>query len=276
MSSDASRARVLLDEGSSWHPVCLFLEGVAQHLAGDRDRARELLQEGAHRAAVAAPMFQALCLAQLALLATEEGDLERATILSTRAGAQVKRCRLEQCPLVALVMAVSAAVRAERGRVDEARVDLRHALELLGEITDPSPWYEIECRILLARATLRLNVLTAARELLEAAAPALRRTPDGGVLAEWLGEARGEVDLALDSTAEVDWSLTTAELRVLRYLPSHLTFRQIAERLFVSPNTVKTHARGIYRKLGVSCRGSAVECARDVGLVELVGGEVDR
>jgi LuxR family maltose regulon positive regulatory protein len=73
----------------------------------------------------------------------------------------------------------------------------------------------------------------------------------------------------------VDWSLTTAELRVLRYLPSHLSFRQIAERLFVSPNTVKTHARGIYRKLGVSCRGGAVECARDVGLVELVGGEVE-
>jgi LuxR family maltose regulon positive regulatory protein len=276
MGSDASRARVLLDEGSSWHSVCLFLEGVARHLAGDRDRARELLQEGAHRAAVAAPMFQALCLAQLALVAMEEGDLERATILSTRAGAQVKRCRLEQCPLAALVIAVSVVVRAEHGRVDEARVDLRHALELLGEISDPSPWYEIECRILLARATLRLNGLTAARELLDSAVPALRRTPDGGVLADWLGKARGEVDLALDSTAEVDWSLTTAELRVLRYLPSHLSFRQIAERLFVSPNTVKTHARGIYRKLGVSCRGSAVECARDVGLVELVGGEVDR
>jgi LuxR family transcriptional regulator, maltose regulon positive regulatory protein len=276
MGSDAARARVLLEEVGPWHPVCLFLEGVARHLAGDRDRAWELLQEGAHRAAVSAPMFQALCLAQLALLATEDRDLERATILSTLAGAQVKRCCLEHCPLMALVMAVSAAVRAERGRDEEARVDLRHAVELLGEITDPSPWYEIECRILLARATLRLNGLTVARELLDGAAPALRRTPDGGVLAEWLGEARAEVDVALDSTAEVDWSLTTAELRVLRYLPSHLSFRQIAERLFVSPNTVKTHARGIYRKLGVSCRGGAVECARDVGLVELVGEKVER
>lgn len=276
MSSDASRARALLAEVSSWHPVCLFLEGVARHLVGDRARARELLQEGAHRAAVSAPVFQALCLAQMALLEMEEGDHERAMILSSRAGAQVKRCRLEQCPLMAMVMAVSAAVRAERGRVDEARVDLRHALELLAEITDPSPWYEIECRILLARATLRLNGLTAASELLDAAAPALRRTPDGGVLAEWFGDARAQVELALDATAEVDWSLTTAELRVLRYLPSHLSFRQIAERLFVSPNTVKTHARGIYRKLGVTCRGGAVECARTAGLVGLVGGEVER
>jgi LuxR family maltose regulon positive regulatory protein len=279
MGADASRARALLEEVSSWYPVCLFLEGIARHLAGDRAQARELLQKGAHRAAVTAPMFQALCLAQLALLASEEGDHERATIFSGRAGAQVKRCRLEQCPLMALVMAVSAAVLAERGRVDEARLDLRHALELLGEITDPSPWYEIECRVLLARATLRLNGLTAASQLLDAAAPALRRTPDGGVLAEWFEQARAEVELALDATAEVDWSLTSAELRVLRYLPSHLSFRQIAERLFVSPNTVKTHARGIYRKLGVSCRGGAVECARNAGLVghvELAGGEVQR
>jgi len=279
MGSDASRGRALLEEASPWHPVCLFLEGVARHLAGDRNRARELLQEGAHRAAVSAPIFQALCLAQMALLAAEEGDHERAMILSSRAGAQVKRCRLEECPLIALVAAVSAAVKAERGRVEEARLDLRHALELLGEITEPSPWYEIECRVLLARATLRLNGLTAARELLDSAAPALRRTPDGGALADWFASARAEVELALDATAEVDWSLTTAELRVLRYLPSHLSFRQIAERLFVSPNTVKTHARGIYRKLGVSCRGGAVECARDaglVGLVEPVGGEVER
>ena len=126
-----------------------------------------------------------------------------------------------------------------------------------------------------ARATLRLNGLTAAREMLAMAAGPLGRTPDADVLAGWLDQTRAEVDLALDSTAESDWSLTTAELRVLRYLPSHLSFREIAERLFVSPNTVKTHARGIYRKLGVSCRGSAVDRARDAGLIGVAGGEVE-
>ena len=96
--------------------------------------------------------------------------------------AQVDRCGLDRCPMMALVIAVSAAVRAEQGRADEARGDLRHALELLGEIVDPSPWYEVECRILLARATLRLNGLTAARELLAVAAGPLSRTPDADVL----------------------------------------------------------------------------------------------
>ena len=72
--------------------------------------------------------------------------------------------------------------------------------------------------------------------------------------------------LALDTTAAMDWSLTAAEVRVLSYLPSHLSFREIADFLYVSPNTVKTHARGIYRKLGVTSRGNAVDRARGAGL----------
>jgi LuxR family transcriptional regulator, maltose regulon positive regulatory protein len=273
MGSDASRAGALLEDGSPWHPVCLFFEGVARHLTGDRAVARQQLQEGAHRAAVSSPLFQTLCLAQLALLALEEGDQERATTLAARAGAQIERCGLDEAPMVALAIALSARLRAELGRMEEARAEQQRALKLLGEIADPSPWYEAECRFLMARVALRLNGLTAAREHLSKAGAALRRTPDAGVLTEWLETARADVDLALDSTAEADWSLTTAELRVLHHLPSHLSFREIAERLFVSPNTVKTHARGIYRKLGVSCRGGAVDRARVAGLVDPIGAE---
>jgi LuxR family transcriptional regulator, maltose regulon positive regulatory protein len=80
------------------------------------------------------------------------------------------------------------------------------------------------------------------------------------------------VHLAQSSAADADWSLTTAELRVLRFLPSHLSFREIADRLYVSPNTVKTHVRGIYRKLGVTSRGNAVDRARGAGLVDPVLG----
>ena len=55
---------------------------------------------------------------------------------------------------------------------------------------------------------------------------------------------------------------------MLGYLPSHLSFREIAERPVRLAEHVKTHARGIYRKLGVSSRGNAVELARDAGLVD--------
>ena len=63
-------------------------------------------------------------------------------------------------------------------------------------------------------------------------------------------------------------SLTAAELRLLPYLATHLTFREIASRLFVSRSTVKTEALSIYRKLTASSRSEAVERAVEVGLLD--------
>jgi LuxR family maltose regulon positive regulatory protein len=62
--------------------------------------------------------------------------------------------------------------------------------------------------------------------------------------------------------------LTSAELRVLSYLPTHLTFREIADRLYVSQHTVKTQAMAIYSKLGVSSRRAAIETAVEHGLLD--------
>lgn len=65
--------------------------------------------------------------------------------------------------------------------------------------------------------------------------------------------------------------LTPRELEVLRMLPSHLSYRGIAERLFVSPNTVKFYIKTIYRKLGAADRADAVQIARSLGLVRDAG-----
>jgi LuxR family maltose regulon positive regulatory protein len=268
IGANATRAEELLRATSPWRPLCLLLQGVAAHLVGDSDEARGRLQNGAHLAAVSAPLVQVLCLAQLALLAAGEDDRERALLLVTRATAQVARCALDDCPTVAIVFAASAELRAQFGQVREATAECRRAARLLTRITDPSPWYEVECRVALARATLRLRGPAAAGELLAQTTRALRRTPDAAVLHDWLEQALAARDVALGSTDGTDWSLTTAELRVLRFLPSHLSFREIAERLHVSSNTVKTHARGIYRKLDVSSRGNAVDRACDAGLVD--------
>jgi LuxR family maltose regulon positive regulatory protein len=62
--------------------------------------------------------------------------------------------------------------------------------------------------------------------------------------------------------------LTAAELRLLPLLTTHLSFREIAEQLYVSRNTVKTQAISAYRKLGVSSRSDAIERAVTLGLVD--------
>jgi LuxR family maltose regulon positive regulatory protein len=71
-------------------------------------------------------------------------------------------------------------------------------------------------------------------------------------------------------TADSGWelSLTAAELRLLPLLTTHLSFREIGERLFVSRNTVKTQAISIYRKLGASSRAEAVDRAAELGLID--------
>ena len=61
--------------------------------------------------------------------------------------------------------------------------------------------------------------------------------------------------------------LTPAELRLLPYLQTHLTFKQIGERLFVSRNTVSSQVGSIYRKLGASSRSDAVQIAISIGML---------
>jgi LuxR family maltose regulon positive regulatory protein len=61
--------------------------------------------------------------------------------------------------------------------------------------------------------------------------------------------------------------LSPSELRVLRYLPTNLTRPDIARELYVSVNTVNTHIRNIYSKLGARDRSSAVERARELRLL---------
>jgi ATP/maltotriose-dependent transcriptional regulator MalT len=61
--------------------------------------------------------------------------------------------------------------------------------------------------------------------------------------------------------------LSTREVTVLRYLCSRLTYQEIAAALFVSVNTLKSHVRAVYRKLGVASRTEAVDTGRRLGLI---------
>ncbi len=70
-----------------------------------------------------------------------------------------------------------------------------------------------------------------------------------------------------DRVRGLDEHLTDTETRVLRYLPTHLTAPEIAAELWLSVNTVNTHTRHVYAKLGVHSRHEAVDRARVLGLL---------
>lgn len=268
MGEAAARADHLVAGDLPWLAMCSLLQGVATHLTGARDGARGHFEEGARRGAVAAPSIQVLCLAQLGVLALEEHDWDTAEVCISRARRQVERVGLGDERASALVLAASALDRAHRGRIDEAQRDLRGGLRLLGRPAELTPWYEAETRVLLGRAAIRLGDVVGARALLADATRLARRVPDAVVLSRWLEEAWAHADSFSTAALLGPSSLTTAELRVLRLLPTHLSFREIAGRLHVSANTIKTQAHAVYRKLDASSRTEAVANARRVGLVD--------
>ena len=248
-----------------WRSLCCLIVGASAHITGDRDRARAQLEEGARRGSITAPHIQAIALAQLALLDLDEGDDEDAFAHASRGLAQADRAGLDDYPTSAFIYAVAALTDARRRRVDAAARGAERAERLLGELNEFSPWYETSTRVALARTLLLLDDAEGAATHLRDARRFARRIADATVLAEWIGSI--DADLREATSAGGRWPLTKAELRLLAFLPSHLSFREIAEELVVSPNTVKTQARSIYQKLGVSSRAEAVATARTAGLV---------
>jgi LuxR family maltose regulon positive regulatory protein len=106
--------------------------------------------------------------------------------------------------------------------------------------------------------------------LLAEARSVLGRCPDPGVAGRYLARAESRHGLAGASdrpVAVLVEQLTEREIAVLRYLPAKMSQRDIASELYVSLNTVKTHCRAVYRKLGVGDRRAAVQAARDLHLI---------
>lgn len=265
MGADAERARELAPGGSSCAGLSLYLAGVARHLTGDRPHARALLADGAELAAVRAPLVAALCRAQSALLAAERGDWDRAAVHAHEAQAFAQDTGPPAAR--ALVLTVGTVVAAQAGELAQARHDADDARRLLAEAPTFPAWLVAEALVWLARAEITLSDGPTARMLLARAAGVQAQVADATVLADWVHDGWARADALAESATGDGPMLTNAELRVLRLLPSHLSFREIGDRLHVSNNTIKTQALAVYRKLEVTCRSDAVERGRKAGLI---------
>jgi LuxR family maltose regulon positive regulatory protein len=125
---------------------------------------------------------------------------------------------------------------------------------------------------LLALASIRrrLGRRDEAQRIYEDARTAVARCEDPGILNARLARAEREANLAsprAGRTSGRSETLSDAELSVLRLLRSELSQREIAGELHLSFNTIKTHTRSIYRKLGVAERTEAISRARELSLI---------
>jgi LuxR family transcriptional regulator, maltose regulon positive regulatory protein len=208
------------------------------------------------------------CLTQLALLDIEEGAVSEGASRVDLAIQLIDRYALGERPAMALAYAAAALSHARQGRTADARTASKHGLWLLEKLTDLGPTLIADAALSIARATLLLGDVNTTRMLVRECHRILARCPDAGVLPERLREVERMTDASTVPVGLAATPLTPAEMRVLRYLPTHLSFEAIAEELIVSRNTVKTQAIAAYRKLGVSSRAEAVEQARGLGLLD--------
>ncbi|MCC7078336.1 MAG: hypothetical protein IT198_14530 [Acidimicrobiia bacterium] len=213
------------------------------------------------------PAPNAVALAQLALARFWENEHEAARGCLERALEIVRAAGLEDYLLVTPVHAAHALIAAEQGAATESREAATRALHSLSK-----PWglvtrSQIEFRLVLAEAAFLLDDLRAAKEQMSIVSPLLADEPEDVVLRD----RYDELDQRLKEGATVPGSdpLTAAELRVLEQLRTHRSLEEIGTQLYVSRNTVKSHTIAIYRKLGVSSRGAAVEQAEATGLLEV-------
>jgi LuxR family maltose regulon positive regulatory protein len=268
MATDANLATAMEPPWSEWRATALLLCAEAKLLLGDSERAAALFAETSSAAATRGNVDTIiLSQAELAVLAMDHGRWTGAAEHLKLALATVERSRLHDYAMSVLAFAAAARLAVHRGDQKEADRQLARAMRARPACTFVIPWVAVRVRLQLAKAYAALADQATARHLLREIDDILRHRPALGALVDQVSELRGILTSSAQLTVSGGTPLTPAELRLLPYLQTHLTFREIGERLFVSRNTVSSEVGSIYRKLGVSSRSDAVQQATTVGLL---------
>jgi LuxR family maltose regulon positive regulatory protein len=266
MQADAETALRLAPTGTPPQAAAQLLLGIAHLLAGDLEGADHRLASAAQAAEELEVDVATVALAERSILAMRRGDWSLAEVLTARAYAGARPEWLERYAAGALLHAALARLAVHRGDVPQARSHLTHAESLRPRLTYALPHLAVQVRLELARTYLALTDVAAARTALQEVDSVLWQRPGLGALRDEAEELRARLG-AMRTGAIGSSSLTAAEVRLLRLLGTHYSFREIGGQLYLSQHTVKSQALSIYRKFGVSSRSEAIQYARDLGLL---------
>jgi LuxR family transcriptional regulator, maltose regulon positive regulatory protein len=265
MRTDADEAVRKFTAANTMMPVALLCQALARILSDDHDGSDALLEDTARIAEeVGAHEVQADALCERSLLAMANGDWSRAEILAAQARDALRPIGMETL----LASAVLARAAVHRGDLTAARRELVSAQRLRPLLTYAIPHLAVQARIQLIHVHLAFADIAGARTLMREIEEILKRRPGLGTLVDEALELRARLSAERGPATPGMSSLTTAELRVLPMLATHLSFPEIGAEMFLSPHTVKSQAMSIYRKLGASSRNQAVIRSRELGLLE--------
>jgi LuxR family maltose regulon positive regulatory protein len=270
MRRDAQAAWRGLSPASPFRANMIQVEGLSHLLEGDADRADAFFARAVDEATrFNMRPFVALLLVDRGSAAIERDGWAAAGTFADQAMTIMHGGQFDGYWTSALVYAWAARVAAVGGDAEQGRLLVARAARLRPLLTYALPVISARALLEMARAYIALTDPGGARAVLRQANDIFQQRPALGNLPQQADELRAKVETVQAEGLGAS-SLTTAELRLLPLLPTHLSFPQIGERLHISRHTVKTQAVSIYRKLGVSSRGGAIDRMHEFGLLEHV------
>ena len=247
---------------SPWRPVITWALGWAHYCNGDLDEAERWLTE---TTALAPPVDQWIvgvaAIADLSLIAGRRGRRAEQMRLADEAVALAGERGLLDAVEDGEVHTAHGVALLAAGRHEEALVALEKGVflrRLWGQPLDL-----IDGLIELAAGVAAAGDRRRAADLLDEAQQLAADCRDPGGLPERVAAARRAARVGGPPRNAAGAQLSERERGVLRLLATGLSEREIADELYLSFNTVHTHVKAIYRKLGVSSRGAAVERGMD-------------
>ena len=264
----AQRATALEPERTSPQAALVRLAlGHGLYFSGKASQARRPLEEALDLTQAGSPLVRIAVLFSVSNIALDEGHSEQAESHAREALSLVNRFRLHNIPQATLAPIALGRVLAERGELYEAQEELESALSARRRLPGLSPWPTLLGLLALTQVRSALSDRAGARAVLAEARAILEASPDGGIFPELLERQERKLRARKQRKRHLNEELTEHELAVLRLLVGELSTRQMAQSLYVAPSTVRTQVKSIYRKLGVSSRGEAVEEAHAKKLI---------
>ena len=233
--------------------------GSASWWSGDLDTAAEALADALDSPLIVRCAAQAL----LSRIALERGGQERALALARTADRTLRENRLAGLRQLGMVATALGVAEAAQSPGSGALAQLERGVRLRRAWGHPLETADA----LIAAAPTAAAVVgrRQAAAMLGEARRVIAGCSDPGVLAERLARAE-RIALPRPDRLRPEPVLSERELAVLRLLAAGLTKREIGSELFLSFNTVHSHTKAIYRKLGVSSRHEAVARAHELGV----------
>jgi LuxR family maltose regulon positive regulatory protein len=270
MLADARRAEEIEPPGAEWYPLTAALHGMALLFNDEPDAAIRALERAAHFAPDEQRADAGFALTQLVLLFADRGEWAAAEACAVDAWQLIEAGGLKEHLVTAMMHVAQARLALHRRDSRTARRWLASALRMEIEPAPVTfPWLAAQIALELARIMMDLGDLASARRKEVEALRHLARLPVTGTLGRRHALLVEDLDRHRDPAPPFSaMTLTTAEARVLRMLPTHLTLSEIADALFLSRNTVKSQVASIYAKLLASNRAEAVRAARDRRLID--------